>query len=70
MLTEPPVIADGCVKLPGGMELIHDLPSVSYEEVENLDRVMLKNWGHVYRMKLRTHGKNGTISYVFAKQKP
>ena len=70
MLTEPPVIADGCVKLPGGMELIHDLPSASYEEVENLDSVMLKHWGHVYRMKLRTHGKNGTISYAFAKQKP
>jgi hypothetical protein len=49
------------------MELIHDLPSVSYEEVENLDSVMLKRWGHVYRLKLRTHGKCGQMKYYFKK---
>ena len=64
-MAEKPIISDGEIILAGGVKLRYDNLESQYEEVTDIDSVMEKNWGRVYRLALIKKGKEGSVSYKF-----
>lgn len=66
LLCDSPDITDGCAVLSNGVRLEYDGLCGEYEEVCDTDEVMKKNWGRIFRLKLKTKGKSGKISYTLS----
>ena len=69
MLAEDVKVESDRIILPHNMELCYANMDASIDAVSNSDKIMEKNWGKIYRLKLRTSGKCGDIHYTIAKRK-
>ena len=69
MLAEDVTVESDRIILPHNMELCYTNMDASIDAVSNSDKIMEKNWGKIYRLKLRTSGKCGDIHYTIAKRK-
>ena len=65
MTTEKPQISNGFILLPEGVKLFAENLAPEVEEICNLDKKIGVQWNGVYRLALKTKGKNGEIKYSF-----